>query len=220
MAIRYETLLPIYHRIWGIWREKRYETFRRNLAPEPIGHLLDVGGFANDWHGRGKTVIEVTVLNLTAQPLGTQPSGSPTFHAMAGDGRKLEMDDAEFEVVYSNSVIEHVGDYEDQKAFAAEMRRVGRKLWVQTPAFSCPVEPHYLGLFVHWIPSRFRWPFIRWATVVGLTGAAGVHGLRAIMDTTRLLTYREFQSLFPDCEIIVERMFWIIPKSYIALRKG
>lgn len=219
MGIRYETLLPLYHRIWGIWREKRYETFRRIIAPERIGRLLDVGGYAGDWHGRGKTVAEVTILNLTAPPLNPAPPDSPTFHSLAGDGRRLEMEDGEFEVVYSNSVIEHVGDFEDQKAFAAEMRRVGRKLWVQTPAFSCPVEPHYLGLFVHWIPLRFRWPFLRWTTFVGLTGAAGEEGLRAIMDTTRLITKREFRSLFPDCEIMVERMFWVLPKSYIAYRK-
>jgi hypothetical protein len=219
MRLRYETLLPLYRWVWGIWREKRYEAFRRILAPKRIGHLLDVGGFDNDWYGRGETVAEVTILNLTAPLLGHAPPGSPTFHTMAGDGRSLTMRDGEFEVVYSNSVIEHVGDFEDQKAFAAEMRRVGRKLWVQTPAFSCPVEPHYLGLFVHWIPSRFRWPCIRWATFVGLTGAAGEEGLRAIMNTTRLLTHREYRSLFPDCEIMVERMFWIIPKSYIAYRK-
>jgi hypothetical protein len=137
---------------------------------------------------------------------------------MEGDARKLPMKNGEYEVVYSNSVIEHVGDFEGQIAFAKEVRRVGKKLWIQTPAFSCPIEPHYLGLFVHWIPLRWRWPFIRWTTFIGLTGAAGEEGLRSIMRTTRLLTYREFKTLFPDCEIWVERMLWIIPKSYVAYR--
>lgn len=218
MGIRYERLLPFYHRIWKIWREKRFETFRCIIAPQQIKHLLDVGGFASDWHRRGETVAKVTILNLTLPSLDPAPSGSPAFHSVAGDGRKLPMQDREFEVVYSNSVIEHVGSFEDQKAFANEMRRVGCKLWIQTPAYSCPIEPHYLGLFVHWIPLRYRWPFIRWATFVGLSGAGGEKGLRGVFDNTRLLTYRELRLLFPDCEIMVEKMFWIIPKSYIAYR--
>lgn len=218
MKISYRDILPLYFRIWKIWREKRFAVFRSKIASERIGHLLDVGGFASDWHGRGELVERVTTLNLTIPGESTSPPGSPVIESIEGDARKLRMRDGEYEVVYSNSVIEHVGSFEDQMAFAQEVRRVGGKLWIQTPAFSCPVEPHYLGLFVHWIPLRWRWPFIRWGTFIGLTGAAGEEGLRSIMQTTRLLTYREFKTLFPDCEIWVERMLWVIPKSYVAIR--
>ncbi len=57
-------------------------------------------------------------------------------------------------VVFSNSVIEHVGTWEDQQAFAAEVRRVGRRLWV--PAYECPIEPHYLAPLVHYLPKEVQ----------------------------------------------------------------
>jgi hypothetical protein len=218
MKISYQQILPVYFRIWKIWREKRFAEFKRIIASEQIPHLLDVGGIASDWYGRLQTVSRVTTINLTIPGKPAPPPGSPEIECIEGDARNLPMKEGEHEVVYSNSVIEHVGSFEDQMAFAKEVRRVGKKLWIQTPAFSCPVEPHYLGLFVHWIPLRWRWPFIRWTTFIGLTGAADEEGLRSIMRTTRLLTYQEYKTLFPDCEIWVERMLWIIPKSYVAYR--
>jgi len=56
----------------------------------------------------------------------------------------LNYSDNEFDICFSNSVIELVGSFEDQRKFANEIRRVGRKLWVQTPARSFFFEPHYL----------------------------------------------------------------------------
>jgi hypothetical protein len=55
------------------------------------------------------------------------------------------MSDQEYDIAFSNSVIEHVGDWERQAAFASEIRRVGKNLWIQTPAKECPIEPHYLA---------------------------------------------------------------------------
>ncbi len=119
-----------------------------------------------------------------------------------------------YDIVYSNSVIEHVGTWEDQLAFANEALRVGRSLW--TPAYSCPVEPHYLGLFSHWFPASWHVRIARWTSGVGLTGAAD---LQSIASTTRLLTMKEFRILFPDCEIWTERLFVLFPKSFVALRR-
>lgn len=219
MRIRYESILPLYWMLWKRWREARFQRFRGLIADGRIGCLLDVGGVARDWFGRGEVVGEVHALNLVASELTEVPSGSPLIRCLAGDGRRLDFADQSYEVVYSNSVIEHVGGLEDQAAFAREIRRVGKKIWVQTPAFECPVEPHYLGLFVHWLPQSWQWPLIRWTTFIGLSGAATTEGLRNIMKTTRLLRKKEFASLFPDCEIWVERLLWVFPKSYIAYRK-
>lgn len=219
MRIRYETILPLYHRLWRVWRERRHRRFADMMAPSPIERLLDVGGCPGDWHGRGAVARHVDCLNLSPQQPRVTPTGSPVIECLEGDGRRLPFGDGSYDLVYSNSVIEHVGDHADQQAFAREILRVGRRVWVQTPAWECPVEPHYLGLFVHWFPASVRWPLIRWTTVIGLTGAAGEEGLRNILATTRLLRKREFAEMFPGCEIWTERLFGIFPKSYVAIRR-
>lgn len=219
MKIRYETILPIYRFIWKNWREKRFNKFTELLATAPLDQLLDVGGNPNDWFGRGNIVRNVDSLNLNTCEIVNIPKGSPRIVSLAGDGKSLVFEDQSYELVYSNSVIEHVGDSIARAAFAAEILRVGRKVWVQTPAYACPVEPHYLGLFVHWFPQSWRWPLIQWTTFIGLTGAAGKEGLRAIMESTELMKKKEFQALFPDCEIWVEKLFWIFPKSYVAYKR-
>ena len=216
MKIRYETLLPFYHLIWRHWRERRRERFRILLNPDPEEVVLDVGGCPSEWTGRGGVVGQVDLINLETYQILQRPD-SPLMRSFKGDGRALEYADGSYDIVYSNSVIEHVGTWEDQQAFASEARRVGGQLWIQTPAYGCPIEPHYLGLFIHWFPSRWHVALARWTSVVGLTGAAD---LQSIASTTRLITKREFRVLFPDCEIWTERLFLIFPKSYVAIRTG
>lgn len=213
--IRYEALLPFYHWMWKRWREQRWLRFTNRIQPVLTDRILDVGGCAYDWQGRGDVIGTVDLLNLIPAT-ACAIENSPQMRCLYGDGRALEFADQAYQIVYSNSVLEHVGDWQDQQAFAAEARRVGQRLWIQTPARACPVEPHYLGLFLHWFPAAWHVPLARWTSVVGLTGATD---LQSIASSTRLLTKREFRALFPDCEIWTERLLWVLPKSYVAIRK-
>ena len=215
-GLRYETLLPVYHWLWKRWRERRWERFRDCLKPALADRVLDVGGCAFDWQGRGDVIGAVDLLNLLPA-IAPEMLESPRMRCIQGDGRSLEFGDGEYDIVFSNSVIEHVGDWKDQQGFATELRRVSRRLWIQSPARACPVEPHYLGLFIHWFPAAWHVPLARWTSVVGLTRAAD---LQSIASTTRLLTKQEFRALFPDCEIWTERLLWFFPKSYVAIRRG
>ncbi|MDP2712607.1 MAG: class I SAM-dependent methyltransferase [Solirubrobacteraceae bacterium] len=72
----------------------------------------------------------------------------------------LPFADGEFELAYCSSVIEHVA-IDDRAAFAAELRRVAHGWYVQTPAFSFPLEPHALLPFAHWLPLALRRPYWR-----------------------------------------------------------
>ena len=56
----------------------------------------------------------------------------------------------EFEWVFSNAVIEHVGDDDAQVEFLNEMMRVGRYVFFTTPWKYFPIESHTNVLFLHW----------------------------------------------------------------------
>ncbi|HEV7405779.1 MAG TPA: class I SAM-dependent methyltransferase [Chthoniobacteraceae bacterium] len=147
------------------------------------------------------------------------PTPGFQIRMLVGDGCALALETRSYDIAFSNSVIEHVGSWERQQQFAGEIRRVAQALWIQTPAYECPIEPHYLTPFVHYLPRWFQKKILRWGTVAGWLSRPGKEAVNEMVDTTRLLRKREMQQLFPDCEIMTERMLWFIPKSYIAIRK-
>lgn len=182
----------------------------------PGQRVLDVGGSAGFWRQAGCPSAAITLFNLSANVAGV--CEEPGFDFRAGDGCALPFADGEFDVVFSNSVIEHVGSWERQQAFAREARRVGRRLWVQTPAREFFIEPHLLAPFVHWLPRRTQRGLIRWATGWGWLTRPTPAQVDEFLAEVRLLTRREMTELFPDCEILTER-FLGLPKSYIAVRR-
>lgn len=135
------------------------------------------------------------------------------------DGCRLPYPDRSYDIVYSNSVIEHVGSYEKQRAFASEARRVGKRLWIQTPAYEFFIEPHFLAPFVHWAPRNLRVKLIRFFTLWGWLEKPSPQRIQETVDEIRLLRYREMQELFPDCQILRERFLGVLTKSYIAFRE-
>lgn len=114
----------------------------------------------------------------------------------------LPFADAAFDLAYCSSVIEHVAPA-DRPAFARELARVARAVFVQTPAWSFPVEPHALLPFAHWLPPRVRRPYWR-------LGAAGD------WEQIELLRRGELAALFPAAEVVAERL-GPLAKSWVAI---
>lgn len=135
----------LYHHIFKIWRKRRFRLFISKIDPRPQDILLDVGGYPGTWTPHPPLVARIDCLNI--HPVKWNPESAPnhSIRILIGDGCQLEMSDQEYDIAFSNSVIEHVGDWERQAAFASEIRRVGKNLWIQTPAKECPIEPHYLA---------------------------------------------------------------------------
>jgi SAM-dependent methyltransferase len=113
----------------------------------------------------------------------------------------LPFDDGAFDLAYCSSVIEHIAPA-DRAAFAAELRRVARGWYVQTPAFSFPLEPHALLPFAHWLPARLRRAYWR-------LGVAGE------WERIELLRRAEMTALFG--EPVAERAGPLV-KSWISVR--
>jgi SAM-dependent methyltransferase len=139
-------------------------------------------------------------LDITGVDLAERPSyPGPFVQADASAG--LPFADGEFELVYCSSVIEHVPPAR-RAAFAAEIRRVGRGWFVQTPAWSFPIEPHALLPGAHWLPVRLRRPYWK-------LGAAGE------WEEISLLRRIEVEALFGPA--LAERV-GPLAKSWVSVR--
>jgi predicted SAM-dependent methyltransferase len=193
------------------FRRRRMKKFYAILTPSSDSRVLDIGGAPQTWSRESEwnTEFPVTLINIRSN----DEVESDRITSIRGDATDLPFADNSFDIAFSNSVIEHVGTWEKQQAFAREARRVAGKLWIQTPARSFPLDSHLLAPYFQYLPKSVQHRFVRW-TPRGLLTPDVMH---EIVDEVRLLTYREVKCLFPDCVILRERLLGIT-KSYVAIR--
>jgi len=119
--------------------------------------------------------------------------------------------------VFSNSVIEHLFTFENQRRMASEIRRVGRAFWVQTPNFWFPMEPHFHVPGWQWMPLDLRVRLLRrWAC--GLPGPCpDPVRARELVQEIRLSSKRELREIFPGATLIAKRFCGLV-KSWTAAR--
>ena len=176
--------------------------------------ILDVGGTGGFWDqmsSEGIDDLEIVVLNV-------HPEHSPLANvtAAAGDGRDLsQFEDASFDVVFSNSVIEHLGTFEDQRRMADEVRRVGRRYFVQTPNRYFPLEPHFFFPGFQFLPMRARVGLVRRFALGYHEPLPDPQAARRAVAEIRLLAPRELRALFPDGSLYRERALGLT-KSLVA----
>jgi Methyltransferase domain len=190
------------------------QSFENTLNIQNGVRVLDVGGNQFNWQFVDHH-CSVVVVNLEKPKEWDDQLIDFTFEQ--GDGTKLKYASRSFDIVYSNSVIEHLGTWENQIAFAEECSRVGKGVWVQTPAKSFLVEPHLITPFIHWLPTKWQPRLMRNFTVWGIITRPTQQFIKGFLQERRLLTYGEMKILFPDCRILKERFFGMT-KSYIAFR--
>lgn len=195
------------------FRRRRMRRFASLFNAGPETTIVDVGGYPWDW-ANGPVRASITIVNVHKPDLPDAELSRWNF--TIADGRQLPFEDGSFDIGFSNSVIEHLSNYKDQHAFASEIARVARHVWVQTPAKSFPVEPHLLTPFIHYFPRALQRKLLRY-TVWGLVAKPTEEQREAFLHEVRLLSHREMRQLFPDCRILRER-FLLLTKSYIAAR--
>ena len=154
--------------------------------------------------------LHITLINLSSEPVSLS-----FIQSLAGDARDLSrFPDGAFDVVFSNSVIEHVGDPADQEAMAEEIRRVGKRYFVQTPARSFPIEPHFLFPFFAVLPDPIRLFLIRRFNLGWYKKIPDREQAKSFLKGFQLLNSPQFTSLFPGGTLFKERMCGLT-KSYI-----
>jgi len=192
--------------------------FARNFGITHETRILDVGGTPFNW-----LLLDVrpriTIVNMPR----AREAFDEHFTSVFADGRALPFADQSFDIVFSNSVIEHVGDRENQRQFAEETTRVGRAYWVQTPNRRFPVEPHLLTPLLHFLPAawqhRIARKFTVWASIERPSPDRWEFYIEHYLRDIRLLDASDMQRLFPGAEIVRERLGGMT-KALIAVRRG
>ena len=208
----------------GSYREVAGEALRKLAGGPPKGldkglprplKVIDVGGTEDFWRKMGITGeegLEITLLNLSAVK-----TELPGFVGLAGDARNMsQFPDQAFDVAFSNSVIEHVGGWADQQAMAAGMRRVGKRIFLQTPNRNFPIEPHFLFPFFQFLPVGWRIWLLMHFRLGWYPRHAGRESALQAVESVRLLTRHELRTLFPGATIVRER-FMGLTKSFVVV---
>ncbi len=126
------------------FRDKRFVYFEKLISnlPRPI-HILDVGGTEDFWVNRNynkKEDVKITLLNLK-----TIRTNYNNITSIIGDATDLSLfQKNHFDIVFSNSVIEHLHNFKNQQKMAQEVQRVGKYHFIQTPNKYFLIEPHFL----------------------------------------------------------------------------
>ena len=200
------------------FRRRRMERFARAFALTPETRILDIGGTPDCWD---LLPVRPRLVLLNTPRAKDEMAGAATW--VAGDGLALPFRDRTFDVVFSNSVIEHVGDAASQQSFAREVARVGRAYWVQTPNRWFPVEQHLLTPLVHWLPRRWQRAIVArftvWSAIVPASPDRRRFYLDHYLEDVKLLSARELAALFPGARVVRER-FCAVTKSLIATWRG
>jgi hypothetical protein len=175
-------------------RERKLRLFMEELQPTPETTVLDVGadelgfgegdgcGTLNFFEERYPWPERLTALGLH-EGRGFRER-YPDIRYVQGDACALPFGDAEFDIVFSNAVIEHVGGRDRQRKLVSEAIRVGRRVFITTPNRRFPVEIHTKLPLVHWLPDAVSHSVYRAVD-------------RDFATDVRLLTRGSFAALFP-----------------------
>jgi len=175
-------------------RKKKFDVFMSAIKPLPGESILDVGvspsfgratNYLEHWYPYPEKVVAFT--NEEKEAFAEFKKRFPKTELVFGDGRNLPFEDNSFDIIFSNAVVEHVGDNKAQKRFISELLRVGKRVFVATPNRLFPVESHTLIPLLHYLPIKPRsWLY----TKLG-------REYYSSLDNLNLLSPNAFRRLFP-----------------------
>lgn len=184
-------------------------------------NILDIGGTDKYWNIVPRQYLDarnvhITIVNL---PRSAMSKDYGPFKFFEADGCDLaRFADKSFHIAHSNSVVEHVGDWERMVQFAKELSRVSQQYFVQTPNFWFPIEPHCMTPCFHWFPKPSRIWLVSHFELGHWRKAESIDEAARIVESARLLDKAMLQELFKDAHVLTERFFGL-PKSLIAVKK-
>jgi hypothetical protein len=201
-------------------RARRWESFLGRFPTFEEMSVLDVGGDARYWASAPARPRRLVLLNREAYALDANVAEA--VETVQGDAcdPPPSLEDEGFDLVYSNSVIEHVGGAWRRHAFAESVHRLGRHHWIQTPYRYFPIEPHWVFPGLQFMPLAARalvdrtWP-LRASRAIDPAADPRRQAVDFALGV-ELLSKTEMRHLFPASEIVEER-FAGLTKSLIAV---
>lgn len=200
-------------------RRRRFARFLSFIGhlPRPV-RILDVGGTEMFW--RHMRYTEASEIQVVLANVRHEPTTLSNFRSVISNACALnEFGDGSFDVVFSNSVIEHVGSFEEQSKMARELQRVGRLFFLQTPARSFPIEPHFLVPGFQFLPRRWQSHLVRRFSLGWFPRFSDPKEIDSFLSCFRLMTFGELRQLFPAAIIDCEK-FAGLTKSYLVCGVG
>ena len=204
----------------NFFQKKFSETFSEEIKQNIPIKVLDVGGTWSFWesmHYKYLNSLSLTLLNLKKVEV---PEKFTNIKSVAGDATNLsQYSDKEFDLVFSNSVIEHVGKEAQQKKMADEILRVGKHCYLQTPNKYFPIEPHFISPLFQFLPLKVR-IFLLFHFALGWRKRKDVRTKEEAIndaDSVDLLTLKRLRKFFPNAEIQKEKFFFLTKSFYFFI---
>lgn len=204
-------------------RQRRFRHVRQ-MIEEIISRkgrcrIADIGGTEYYWR-ISKGYIEQAPVNITLINIEPVQTEGDRFESVVGDATDLShIDDNAFDLVHSNSVVEHVGNWDRMTKMADNVRRLAPNYFVQTPNFWFPYEPHFRTPLFQYLPEQLRAKLL-------MTFNLGFGGRRNSLDAAMravqsacLLDAAQMRTLFPDAELHRERVA-LMTKSLMMIRRA
>lgn len=153
-------------------RRHLFDRFMEILRPSPTTQILDVGvtcdevnldaNFFEAWYPYKDSL---TCVGIEDASFLEQRYPGLKFKLVMPHAR-LPFSDQQFDIVYSNAVIEHVGTRDQQREFVRELCRVGKQVFLVAPNRLFPVEHHTALPVAHYLPNSL---FRKILNLLGLT---------------------------------------------------
>jgi ubiquinone/menaquinone biosynthesis C-methylase UbiE len=203
------------------FRNRRFGFFRQFFDQISAGgaqsvKILDIGGTEDYWKSMGFELndkTEIVLLNLYEKEVS-----HPGFKSIKGDACNLEgIADKSFDLVFSNSVIEHLFTQENQIKMANEIQRVGKNYFIQTPNKYFPIEPHWVFPFFQFLPFGLQVFLTQHFNLGHIPKTVDQEKAKEQVREVRLLSKKEFHSMFSGAKIFLEQFFGFT-KSFIVYK--
>jgi hypothetical protein len=203
-------------RISQHFRGQRWAHFLQRFPDLPDMAVIDLGGYYWNWVSAPVTPKSLVVVNLDGRRFDDEPDWVETVTADACE-LPTSLFERNFDLVCSNSLLEHVGGYSRRQRVAQAVHQLAPHHWIQTPARSFPLEPHFLFPCFQFLPVQLRarlsraWPFS--------PGHNQWTSWRDHLDSVlgiELVSATEMQYLFPGSELHRERVAGITKSLTMA----